>query len=800
MKKTFKKVVCAALAASLTFSIVGCGKNDGNGGNSAVGKGPGKSSEVKNNSVDYTFAQDTSFSIDGFEGDPNNFVIDGDYIYLQTNEWSSDYDTEDTASVADADSEDSESVSEESSEVIDEYSEEYYLEGNNISRIYKAPIEGGTAELIYEMEEDQDTYINKVFVKNDGTLAFIKVKYGEENSQFYLYESDGDDFVETADLSAISSNPDSYITKIIYTEKNQIIVVYDEEIKILDENLKELSSVKTEDYFDSASVDKDGNVIISTSEYNEETSESKTIVKKLDTDKGTFGEAYDLNVSYLPGSETMYPGSGEYDFFYRTATSAYGYKYSEKKGTKLADFDASDINCDYIGNFTMLSDTEFICSIWNWESEENSTTTFEKYVKVDPSQVEDRQILTLATLYGNYYLNQAVIKYNKSQDKVKIRVVDYSEESNPETKLSADIASGDLPDIYDVSYGVGTMSVEQCIAKGLFEDLTPYVDKDADISPDDFIPAAYNSLLHDGKLYYVASSFQINTLCARASEVGEDVGWTFQDMKEYVDSKPEETKLFYSNNKNDMLDNFLYCCGKDFVDWDKGECYFDSQDFKDVLEMCNRGTNDEMVWDEEMPSTYDEIKEGKLLFQSGYLTPTEMELYDKLYDGDVVFKGYPNKDSEGTYFSYTDSVAMSSKCADKEAAWDFIRQFMTEDYQSKNYMNFYGVPMREDVYEAYIQSVQCDKEGKDKYGNDIYPTEGTYGFDGLEIEIKPLDDEDVARYRELVDDASGVWESDESIAEIVKEEAAAYFSGDKSLDDTCNIIQNRVRTYVNESK
>lgn len=35
---------------------------------------------------------------------------------------------------------------------------------------------------------------------------------------------------------------------------------------------------------------------------------------------------------------------------------------------------------------------------------------------------------------------------------------------------------------------------------------------------------------------------------------------------------------------------------------------------------------------------------------------------------------------------------------------------------------------------------------------------------------------------------------------IVLEEAQAYFEGDKGLDDTAEIIQDRIQTYVNENR
>lgn len=41
---------------------------------------------------------------------------------------------------------------------------------------------------------------------------------------------------------------------------------------------------------------------------------------------------------------------------------------------------------------------------------------------------------------------------------------------------------------------------------------------------------------------------------------------------------------------------------------------------------------------------------------------------------------------------------------------------------------------------------------------------------------------------------------DKEILDIVTEVAGAYFAGDKSLDETVQLIQNRVTLYVNEQK
>ena len=73
----------------------------------------------------------------------------------------------------------------------------------------------------------------------------------------------------------------------------------------------------------------------------------------------------------------------------------------------------------------------------------------------------------------------------------------------------------------------------------------------------------------------------------------------------------------------------------------------------------------------------------------------------------------------------------------------------------------------------------------DEFGNEIWPNEGSYQVGSIVADIKPLTDEEVQEFRNLVDSITPVGFQD---------------SGDKSLDETCSMIQNRVTTYINESR
>ena len=143
---------------------------------------------------------------------------------------------------------------------------------------------------------------------------------------------------------------------------------------------------------------------------------------------------------------------------------------------------------------------------------------------------------------------------------------------------------------------------------------------------------------------------------------------------------------------------------------------------------------------------------------------------------------------------------MTSDCSDKEAAWDFMKYLISEEYQGKYLQNLYGVPTRSDVFEEYLNRLTATKDGTDKYGNKIKVRNNSMDFDGVSIKIKPLTNEEIDTYKKMIENSKGIWEPDQKVLDIVKEEAAAYFAGDKSVDDVCKVIQDRVTTYVNESK
>ena len=63
-----------------------------------------------------------------------------------------------------------------------------------------------------------------------------------------------------------------------------------------------------------------------------------------------------------------------------------------------------------------------------------------------------------------------------------------------------------------------------------------------------------------------------------------------------------------------------------------------------------------------------------------------------------------------------------------------------------------------------------------------------------------IEDSDIAMYIGQIEHIDRKIANYPAIMEVVKEESAAYFAGQKSVDDVCAIIQNRVELILQESQ
>ena len=358
------------------------------------------------------------------------------------------------------------------------------------------------------------------------------------------------------------------------------------------------------------------------------------------------------------------------------------------------------------------------------------------------------------------------------------------------------------PDILDLSQ----LNVGQLSAKGVFEDLAPYLEKSTLVSKADFMESIIDAYTIDGKLISIPKSFSLNTIAGKASEVGTEMGWTLEEMMDYSKEHPD-AMLFDYASKSMMMMYLLQFNQDQFIDWSTGECTFESEEFIYILEFVSEFP-DEFDWEADERSTPVKIQEGDVLLDMvGIYELNSIQEYDAIFNEPVTFIGYPNANGDsGCYLSANQSYAIASKSKNKDGAWAFI-----EDYLSKesDRMFAWGLPTNKAEMEAMITEATKVEYVTDENGDPVLDEEGnpitmggtsSIGYGDWEYTYHTVTQEEVDRVLELIAVAKPMSSANEQIMTMITEEAEAFFHGQKTAEEVAAVIQSRVKIYVSENR
>ncbi len=500
-------------------------------------------------------------------------------------------------------------------------------------------------------------------------------------------------------------------------------------------------------------------------------------------------------------SYQFYSGAGDYLYFYSTSSSVMGCK---EDGTieKLFTWINCDLSQDELQGITVCSEDQVVAMRNDWSSE---TPTNELVVlnRTEVPPENQRKTLTLAVMWLNYDLRNIVLDYNRGNTEYRIEVQDYSEYNTQDdynagmTKLTTEIISGKVPDIF-VADG---MPLKQYGAKGLLEDLLPYIEADEELGGKNaVVEPLLRAMLQEGKLYQVASRFSINTATTSRKLAGDVTGWTVDEARAALNNMPEDATLMslYTTQRN-LLQQACQWNLSGYVDWNTGECYFDTGDFEKLLEFSTLVAKKiDYEGDEMMDyNQQDYIRSGKQLMSVETFYDWYSLLYQQSYWGeDMIYVGFPSDDRQGSAFSVENGLAMSSKCQHKDAAWQFLRRMLTgeNDYG-------WGFPMSKSAFDSYMEEAMTPDTWTDENGNVIeFPKVEYMDSNGESVQIMAMSQESYDQFMELLNNTTKMTDYDESIMEIVMSEAAPFLAGKATAEKVADLVQSKVRLYVNEQR
>ena len=418
-------------------------------------------------------------------------------------------------------------------------------------------------------------------------------------------------------------------------------------------------------------------------------------------------------------------------------------------------------------------------------------------------QEQEAKILTLGCYFTDSDLSQAISEFNRSQKEYRIQVEDYSrygesddEDANYEKgmlRLNEDIAAGNAPDIL-VLFQNSQFNPEE---SGAFLDLYEVMGTNDTHAKEDFLPNYLKMLETDGKLYQIGTAFAINTQFANADMAGGKESWTtteFLEICRQCDAQGIEI-MGYQTKENFMN---MIISGDQFIDLEKGVCYFDDPVFLEALKFSEE--MEQYVVPDFANMTEDEIDasatEDSAKCMNGQRMLESSWVFSRLYDymlinalfGDIpaVMIGNPTRDgSSGHYLTPSNEMySISSTCEYPEIAWEFIS---TQMYMDPEFTASFSV-----IDETLRQSLQHDLEEINSFKH--------VGLNGIEMEMREITQEDVDMIYKLILSLEKRSAVQNPASDIYNDVMQGFYDGTKTPEQTAEELQERVGLYLKENQ
>ncbi|MDE5742406.1 MAG: extracellular solute-binding protein, partial [Oscillospiraceae bacterium] len=674
--------------------------------------------------------------------------------------------------------------------------------------------------------------IRNMDIGSDGNLVSLENVSSwndttSENTEEYFivkYDSEGNrtNEISLKKIQDAFTEDYFYINSFMPTDDGKYLLLYDSKIFVTDDsgallNTIEYSAADDNTYMGGLYKTGDGKIVtyvnISKQVGNEWENENKIIF--VDTANNKFGDEFEFN----GGSTSFLNGTEKYDLLISKESGLVGYDIETGTTETIIDwlksgFDSTTMNGE---STTVLPDGRILCVTYNYQynggggySWSGNDMVISILTEVDPATLPDKKLIKLYALWLDIGVKRQVLEFNKNNQEYEIELTCYADDLDYQeaiSKMNNDMISGNLPDILLIN---SSLPVDSYISKGLFANIYDFMETDPDIHKEDYLQNLFEAYEVNGALYYTVPDFTISTMVGKTSEVGAEQGWTMDEFMELVEANPDKSVFDnrYATNTS-MLTSFFSYNYDSFIDRNTGECSFNSDAFIKMMEFCNRFPteikDDDMYYDDNYWQEYDsQWRNGKTILSSEYIGRFQIirELEEGKFGEPVTFKGMPGSNGNGSTFNSSSTLlAITAKSANKDGAWQFVRYFLTDEYQDLYATrNSYNFPAKLSALEKKAETAkerpywENEETGEKEYYDNTY-------WNGTEsINIGVNTDEDNARMMEFIKSVTATNNYDTKIQDIISEESAPYFSGQKTAAQAAEIIQNRIANYIAENR
>ncbi len=675
--------------------------------------------------------------------------------------------------------------------------------------------------------------VGSVIAENDAAVVIDYVEpedggfYSESRDENFIVRVSADgEIISETNIDSISKYTDDegneqqvYINTFVLTP-DSIIFSCGNSLAVADkETLEVKNRIESENYFDNLFATATGELFYTV------WGENGMEAARVDPATGKTEKA-ELGLGERIYNYSFVAGELGYDLCLADNTAFYGFNIGDSEPTEICNYVNSDIATGY-GQVipAVLDDGRLVITLRDYNTGTNQILVL---TKVAPEDVKEKYVITVAGEYIAGDIKNELIKFNRTNDTYKVVFKEYQQYNTEENewrgaqkKLAEDISSREnAPDIVMIS-DYGETDVEGLAAKGVFIDLENFMQSDESFNRADYLENVLDAMQINGKTYMVAPTVSFVTLVGKKDFFGGKESWTMKDFLEMHQGLAEGESMI-SEPSRENIGRTLIMLAKDEFIGDDGKCSFNSEQFKDVLRYLKDIPADytayEDLWQEDQ--SYWENQE--LSYSKGTTKLRETYLYnfnqvpesEGYFGGEIEFVGYPTSDTEsnGVIIRANTQLAVSSASKVPAGAWEVIKYLLSDKYQElysgvdadgKKHGNTYLFPLKKSVIEQRLENdlVPMTYTDWDEDGNEIEKeAEPSIWLGNGEVKLRKSTPEDAQRIYDIVSSANVLYRTSTDVEDIILQEAAGFFDGQKSVDEVADIINSRVQLLVNERR
>lgn len=437
------------------------------------------------------------------------------------------------------------------------------------------------------------------------------------------------------------------------------------------------------------------------------------------------------------------------------------------------------------GNTSQTQKEENLQSGGNEEQKDISsgeeTDAQEKEVYVQP---EMKGEISISCFVEQEFLATAAEQFMDIYPDVTVKINVYNETSGAgsvedyQTYLNTKIMTGKAEDIIFNSF----LPVMKYSEMGVFEDLSRYIALTPELNDENYFMNVLQAVREEsGEIYMIPYMAKFDVVGFSDVLLEEQPGMEsrlqsagFSERmdvaKELVQNTDKNNAFLIMLNEVTYADYLIEDAWNDFVDVEKKEANFNSEDYISLLKEVKE-LSESNAFDADVDFYNTEYY---------YAATCDYDVQAAFYELDEqsgLSYSMPLADSEGNVaINANYCLALNSASGNQDLAWEFIKYLLSEEVQSLP--SVHGLAVNKKGFEAAAE----------RYCN--FYAEGSSGsVDRTEY------DRLLQNWMEQINDCDTV---DSALWTLIEEENGKFFEGKQTAEDTASILQRKTEQYFNE--